>query len=341
MAPATFPQFTRLPLEIRQQIYAAAAQRPEGARKVLRRWYEKKDVREQIAKLQFEDPTKTYVPVYGDENPYFGNMDYISDDDENGEEDDEDEDNDDEDGDENDEDEDEPEEEYEEDEDEDSDEETDEDGDVVMEEAEPHKLASEPVHPASKWRHVTKFLRISGTPPPLALMMVSKQIHDETKDFFYDVAVLTIDATGSICHTSMFEEALQQIAEASFSPFECIRKIEIKFVWDTQWLRSPACNGFESIFQCLLRERVAAIAVALQRAPELKELTLDWQDSLQDYESVTFQLDILQKLSGLPVKAILKENYLAPGQKPADKSAIGNMRRDLQSTADNGFVALL
>jgi hypothetical protein len=72
--------------------------------------------------------------------------------------------------------------------------------------------------PHHKWRHIPNFMRLTHCPPPLQLLLASHQLNNEAKNWFYDVAVLRIDATGSFAHTSLFEEAFSQITDAAFSP---------------------------------------------------------------------------------------------------------------------------
>jgi hypothetical protein len=72
--------------------------------------------------------------------------------------------------------------------------------------------------PHHKWRHIPNFMRLTHCPPPLQLLLTSHQLNNEAKNWFYDVAVLRIDATGSFAHTSFFEEAFSQITDAAFSP---------------------------------------------------------------------------------------------------------------------------
>jgi hypothetical protein len=106
-----------------------------------------------------------------------------------------------------------------------------------------------------KWRYIPNFMRITHCPPPIELLLASKQLNEEAKDWFYDVAVLRINATGSFAHTSFFEEAFSQVTDAAFSPMENVRKVEAMFVWDTTWLRAEETGCAEAIFPALLRQR--------------------------------------------------------------------------------------
>jgi hypothetical protein len=111
------------------------------------------------------------------------------------------------------------------------------------------------VYISRKWRHIPKFMRISHCPPPVELLLASKQLNREAKDWFYDVAKLDINATGSFGHTSFFEEAFSQITDAAFSPMENVRKVKVAFVWDTTWLRAEETGCAAAIFPALLRQR--------------------------------------------------------------------------------------
>jgi hypothetical protein len=54
-------------------------------------------------------------------------------------------------------------------------------------------------------------MRLTQCPPPVQLLLTSQQLNNEAKNWFYDVAILRIDATGSFAHTSFFEEAFSQM----------------------------------------------------------------------------------------------------------------------------------
>lgn len=327
------PALTSIPLELRHSIFKYAAARPDGTRKVLRRWFEKKDVKEKIDKMKVKNPDIAYVAVYGDENPYFGPMDYTSGSDDGVDDDEDDEadypgDDDDQSDDDEDDDEDE------------EDNEVDEDTgvkDVTMENAPEPKLVTEPVIPNTKWRHITKFLTISGTPPPLELLLTSKELSEQAMAWFYNVAFISIDVSGSMAHTSMFEEALDQIADAELSPFKKIRHIKLKFVWDTEWMRSEQAKDNEDIFKSLLDIRADLVTKILESCPELKKLTIEWHDSVQDPLSDAHRLDIYDKFKTFAVDLTTKEHFLTPGTKPSSKSDIGKKRREFQTISDGGF----
>jgi hypothetical protein len=192
------------------------------------------------------------------------------------------------------------------------------------------------VSPARKWRHVPNFMRITHCPPPVELLLASKQLNEEAKNWFYNVAVLKVNATGSFAHTSFFEETFRQITDAAFSPMENVRKVAVLFAWDTTWLRADDTGCAEAIFPALLRQRSDFVYRILSQAPDLKEVTIHWHDSAQDNESANFMLDILAPFHSLNVHLAIKEHYIATDAKPHKRSIAGQRRVEFQSIMDAG-----
>ena len=183
-------------------------------------------------------------------------------------------------------------------------------------------------------------MRITHCPPPVELLLTSKQLNTEAKSWFYDVAVLRIDATASFAHTSFFEEAFSQITEAAFSPMEDIRKVEVAFVWDSTWLRSDQADCAGAIFPALLRQRASFVVGILQQAPNLSEVLIHWHDSAEDEESVDLMNDVLIGFLGLQANVKVEPYYIAADAKPYRKSVAGRRRVDFQNIVDNGLDRL-
>jgi hypothetical protein len=205
----------------------------------------------------------------------------------------------------------------------------------------PSGASQPPVHvirPHRKWRHITKFLRISHSPPQPELLLASKALNREVKDWYFDVAVVTIDATGSFAHSTMFEESLQQIADAAFSPFKNIRKVELTFVWDTVWFRATdEAREVEAVFQALLRMRAHVVLRILEQTPDLKQVTIHWHDSIEDALSSNFRDEIAMLFLALSAKITVVPYYLKEGQKPHRKTLAGKKRLEFQSIVDGGM----
>ena len=183
-------------------------------------------------------------------------------------------------------------------------------------------------------------MRITHCPPPVELLLTSKQLNTEAKSWFYDVAVLHIDATASFAHTSFFEEAFSQITEAAFLPMEDIRKVEVAFVWDSTWLRSDQADCAGAIFPALLRQRASFVVGILQQAPNLSEVLIHWHDSAEDEESVDLMNDVLIGFLGLQADVKVEPHYIAADAKPYRKSVAGRRRVEFQNIVDNGLDRL-
>ncbi|KAF1926410.1 uncharacterized protein M421DRAFT_67745 [Didymella exigua CBS 183.55] len=240
-------------------------------------------------------------------------------------------------------------EENDEDEDQDGDEDADGDSDEDMvDEEEDEDIAAGAVQPPPapvvtahrKWRHIPKFMRITHCPPPAALFLASKQLNAEAKNWFYDVAVLHIDATGSFAHTSFFEEAFSQITAAAFSPMADIRKVDVVFVWDTTWLRSDQAGYAAAIFPALLRQRAIFVAGILAQAPHLSEVVIHWHDSAEDEEAVDLMNDVLKGFLSLKATVRVEPHYIAAAAKPYRKSIAGKRRVEFQRILNNGLDRL-
>ena len=183
-------------------------------------------------------------------------------------------------------------------------------------------------------------MRITHCPPPVELLLASKELNAQAKSWFYDVAVLRINATGSFAHTSFFEEAFSQIADAAFSPMEDIRKVEVTFVWDTTWLRSEQAGCAAAIFPALLRQRAIFVTNILAQAPCLREVTVHWHDSAEDGEAQDIMNDVLAGFLCLGADFKLKTHYIATEAKPYKKSIAGRQRVEFQRIIDDGIDRL-
>ncbi|KAJ4359904.1 uncharacterized protein N0V89_000461 [Didymosphaeria variabile] len=193
------------------------------------------------------------------------------------------------------------------------------------------------VKPNSKWRHVSKFMRLTQCPPLANLFLISKQLNIEAKQWFYDVATLKIDATASFLHFTFFELALNKLAEAPFSPMENIKNAEITFVWDTTWIRSESGGFAGAVFPVFLKDRVDFILEILLRAPELKKVKIHWYDSAQDDGAMQLRADTLEPfILNLKAAVDTEDHYIAPDAKPRAKSRAGKQRLEFKAIIDNG-----
>ncbi|CBX90885.1 hypothetical protein IAQ61_002356 [Plenodomus lingam] len=199
-------------------------------------------------------------------------------------------------------------------------------------------LRSPIIHVPAKWRHVPNFMRLSQCPPSVELFLISQQFSTEAKDWFYNVAVLHIEATASFAHTSFVEEAVSQITKVAFSPIESIRKIEVTFVWDSAWMHTDTTGYVDEIFPALLRQRTSLVIQILQQAPELREVIVHWHDSAQEDADGALRLDVFEYFVFLNANVQFKEYYVAG--KPKRNSIVGRQRMEYQNILDQGLGLL-
>ncbi|KAF2014380.1 hypothetical protein BU24DRAFT_423345 [Aaosphaeria arxii CBS 175.79] len=196
-------------------------------------------------------------------------------------------------------------------------------------------ISPHPIYPHAKWRHIPRFVRMSHPPPALSLLLTNKELRNEAMEWYYEVATLRIYATASIAHMSMFELALSQLEAAGTSPLDKIRKVEILFVWDTEWMRDPR-RQFCEIWEVFVRLRADAMVQALLCAPALRSITIAWHDTVCDAASTTFKLSVLDKFDVVPADIKIEEHYLEPGTKPKRRSVLGRQRAAFQEFFDDG-----
>ncbi|KAF2637572.1 hypothetical protein P280DRAFT_407278 [Massarina eburnea CBS 473.64] len=327
-----------VPLEIRHMIFSEASARDFEPKHVLRHWFERKDVEEQIAAIIASNPTgPTPVGAYHDVEDETETEDEAADDeqDEQDEDDDEDEDAQDN-GDEGEDDGGEAQDGQEEDEQNDQGE-----GEEEMDEGQDQEDDVQddgPLRPLiyadQKWRHVSKFLRITRTPPPVELFLINKELSVQTKKWFYDAVILKVDATGSFGHEEMYKLALNSLAEAAFSPMEHIKKAEVTFVWDTTWIREQGNSFYGNVFPVLLEQRTQFVLQILQQAPKLQQLVIHWHDSAEDDGSITLMNDICCSFLELKANVTVDQHLIAADVTPHRKSTIGRRRVEFQGIVD-------
>lgn len=90
----------------------------------------------------------------------------------------------------------------------------------------------------TQWRHAVPIIQFSHCPPPMALLLINKQLYNEAIAYYYDILTLKINVTEAFTFTSFYELLTETIANAAFSPIEQVQKVELTFVWDTVWIKS-------------------------------------------------------------------------------------------------------
>jgi len=303
-----------IPLELRHRIFGYLSERDEGPASLLKNWFEKKEIAQLTAQHAASIAANTAATAaVQDDNEEDANEEG----EDEGENEDEDED--------------------EEDEVDMDQEEDDGNGNTtnIFNATTTTRIAPPP--PVSrKWRHIPSIFSLTHCPPPMSLLQVCRQLHAEAIAYYYDCVTLRIDVTAGFEHVTFFEEIMDQLADSAFSPTEPIRKFELIFTWDTEWLR--ASEAIESIFQAMLYQRAQKTEEVLKKAPRLNKVHVQWYDSLRDQESLELQMNILQGFWNLLGQANvdIEEHFLESGTEPEENTIHGQRRVQFEHILAHG-----
>lgn len=132
----------------------------------------------------------------------------------------------------------------------------------------------------TKYRHTVGMFGLSAFPPPPNLLCVCRQLRDEALDHFYDTAVLTINVSKGFRHFSFFEETLQLLSDAAYSPLESIRKVQLIFVWNSEFLSTDELSDKKDICSQMLQVRTSSVINVLTKMPNLRNVDTVWLDSI-------------------------------------------------------------
>lgn len=300
-----------IPLELRHRIFGYLSERDEGPANLLKNWFEKKEIAQltaqHAASIAANIAATAAVQVDNEEDANKEGED-------EGENEDEDE----------------------EDEDVDMDQEEDDSSGNTTNIINTSRTAPPPPVASRKWRHIPSIFSLTHCPPPMSLLQVCRQLHAEAIAYYYDCVTLRIDVTAGFEHVTFFEEIMDQLADSAFSPTEPIRKFELIFTWDTEWLR--ASEAIESIFQAMLYQRAQKTEEVLKKAPRLNKVHLQWYDSLRDQESLELQMNILQGFWNLLGQANvdIEEHFLESGTEPEENTIHGQRRVQFEHILAHG-----
>lgn len=175
----------------------------------------------------------------------------------------------------------------------------------------------------TKYRHMLTTIKTRGCPPPVGLLQVNKQIHDEAMEYHYCTSFIEIDVTAAFAHQSFFEETLEKFMSNAFSPMEQVRKVKIIITWDSEWLRekiTPPDAELEDdwAFGLYLNERIAKTLAMLSAAPELRHVEVDWHDTEQTDKSQLRMNDTLMEFLSLGSKEWTDNTTEPPTQTNVD-----------------------
>ncbi|TID19779.1 hypothetical protein E2P81_ATG06947 [Venturia nashicola] len=175
----------------------------------------------------------------------------------------------------------------------------------------------------TKYRHMLATIKTRGCPPPIGLLQVNKQIHDEAMEYHYRTSFVEIDVTAAFAHQSFFEETLDKFMNNAFSPMEQVRKVKITFTWDSEWLRektTPPGAELEDdfVFGFYLNERITKTCAVLAAIPELRHVEVDWYDTERTDKSQNRMNDTLMEFLSLGSKEWTDNTTEPPIQKNVD-----------------------
>ena len=297
-----------IPLELRHRIFGYLSERDEGPANLLKNWFERKEIAQlttqHAASIAANTTATAAVQVDNEEEANKEGEDESENEDED-----------------------------EEDEDVDMDQEEDDGNGITTTTG---RAAPPPPVVSRKWRHIPSIFSLTHCPPPMSLLQVCRQLHAEAIAYYYDCVTLRIDVTAGFEHVTFFEEIMDQLADSAFSPTEPIRKFELIFTWDTEWLR--ASEAIESIFQAMLHQRAQKTEEVLKKAPRLNKVHVQWYDSLRDQESLELQMNILQGFWDLLGQANvdIEEHFLEPGTEPEEHTIHGQRRVQFEHILAHG-----
>ncbi|KAE9971625.1 hypothetical protein EG327_009786 [Venturia inaequalis] len=159
----------------------------------------------------------------------------------------------------------------------------------------------------NEYRHILTTIKTRDCPPPIELLQINRQVHDEALEFHYSTFFVKIDVTAALAHQSFFLEALETFIINEFSPMEKVRKVKLVIVWDSEWLRekiTPPDAEVEAdfVFGIYLDERIMKACAMLQAAPALRHLEVDWYDTERTKKSHNLMCDAYDKFMDLEEK---------------------------------------
>ncbi|QDS70110.1 hypothetical protein FKW77_005239 [Venturia effusa] len=196
----------------------------------------------------------------------------------------------------------------------------------------------------TKYRHMLKTIKTRGCPPPINLLQVNKQIHDEATEYHYSTSFIAIDVTAAFAHQSFFEETLEKFKNNAFSPLEQVRKVKITLTWDSEWLRektTPPDAELESdwAFEHYLNERIDRTLEMLAAAPSLRQVEIDWHDTEQTDLGERRMGDAFMKFTSLESKKWTDHDTEPPAQKSLEVSFRRHVSEAGTAHARNSLLA--
>jgi len=205
----------------------------------------------------------------------------------------------------------------------------------------------------TKYRHTVKMYKLDQSPPPVNLLLLSRQIYQEAYNYVYATAGIIFDATMGFPHYSMFEETLDKLISNTLTPLKHFKRVRIDFVWDTEWIQTNKDNLAPDLLVSVLSMRAEKIKELVLSMPKLTDLKITWHDTECSVEGLATQGSITDmfaetikgsiggsfKKGGGAVNVIMEETFEQPGTAYDVDTRIGQFRSELDSLRQ-GFVQI-
>lgn len=208
------------------------------------------------------------------------------------------------------------------------------------------------VRPHNKFRHLPYWLYLSACPPSPSTLSICQRMYEEATEHYYESNSLHIETSKSFQHLTFFEETLDCIARAPFSPFEKLRKVHIRIAWDSNYINQvgpsvdPSSLDYDrlqilrGVFEDTLKLRIGYVTEALSKFAQLREVAVHLYDSKYGPEEIVLHDELLQELLMLCAKKnaeckIVKWEVIK-GQRPSKGGVIGDLRTELKKFVAEG-----
>jgi hypothetical protein len=151
-----------------------------------------------------------------------------------------------------------------------------------------------PCSRTNKYRHSVPIIQLSACPPPLPLLLTCKQLCTEALEFYYAKCALYIDATVAFIHFHFFEEVFELLQTKEYSFINQLRKVKIRFVWDSETIST--LTSVDVMSDYMLPRRRDLILGLLSKAVHLESIEVHWHDTVKNDASEAFKNGILNPI---------------------------------------------
>jgi len=201
----------------------------------------------------------------------------------------------------------------------------------------------------TKYRHTVKMYKLDQSPPPVNLLLLSRQIYQEAYNYVYATAGIIFDATMGFPHLTMFEETLDHLILNTLTPLKHFKRVRVDFVWDTEWIQTNKDKLSPDLLMTVLCVRADKIKQLVLSMPKLTDLKVTWHDTECSEEALNTQATITDRFAakikgkigssvkkgGGAVNVIMEETFEQPGTAYDVDTRIGQLRSELEALREN------